>query len=231
MLNRLRWHAKNAVGFTLVWVLSLIPHRVTYTRSTSIPRTGGCLIVANHLSVTEVLALGRVVIGHRRFPHCLAKAQVFRWPIVGSLARATGQIPVERGTASAADSLRAAAERLDLGQVVVIYPEGRLTREPDLRPGPGKTGAARLALQHPDVPVVPVGTWGPRPGARHIWHRHRARLSVGAPVDLAQWAGKTDDEPAVRAATDQIMAAITEQVEAARGLAFDTSVAQERPSV
>lgn len=210
---------KNAAGFALVWCLSKVSHRVTFTRSASIPRTGPVIVVANHLSVTEVLAVGRVVIGHRRFPHCLAMGALFKWPVIGWLARATGQIPVERGTKSASRSLNAAAERLSVGQVVVIYPEGRLTRESDLRPGPGKTGVARLALDHPDVPVVPIGTWGPRPGARHVWHRHRARLVVGQAIDLSAWRGR-DDERCVREATAVIMDVITTLVEEARGAKF-----------
>lgn len=219
MMLRARMHLKNAAGFALVWLLSKVAHRVTFTRSAEIPRRGPVLVVANHLSTTEALALGRTVIGHRRFPHCLAMAEVFRWPFVGWLARVTGQIPVERGTGAAASALEAAAARLRLGQLVVIYPEGRLTREPDLRPGPGKTGAARLALEHPEVPVIPVGMWGPRPGGRHIWHRHRAHLVVGERIDLSPWHGRTDTT-AVAGATTDIMTAITALVEDARGEPF-----------
>ncbi|KNX39666.1 lysophospholipid acyltransferase family protein [Luteipulveratus halotolerans] len=219
----LRRHVRNAAGFALVWGASKVPHRVSFVRSAGIPRTGPVLVVANHLSMTEALALARTVIGHRRFPHALAMAEVFSWPVVGWLARQTGQIPVHRGTEAAAHALEVAAARLEHGQVVVIYPEGRLTREPDLRPGPGKTGAARLALNHPHVPVVPVGMWGPRPGSRHIWHRHRAHLVVGDPIDLTRWANRGNDTAAVAEATAAIMAAITALVETARGAPFDTS--------
>ena len=137
--------------------------------------------------------------------------EVFGWPGVGALARATGQIPVARGSASAAEALDRASERLAKGQLVALSPEGRLTTERDMMPGPARTGAARLALRHPDAPVVPVGTWGPKQGNEHIWHRHTACLSVGPPVDLSPWAGRTD-EVAAREATDLIMRAIREQV-------------------
>lgn len=219
-IPRLARSAKNTAGFVLVWTTAKVAHRVRFTHSASIPRTGPVLIVANHLSMSEALAVARLTIGHRRFPHFLAMAEVFSWPVIGTLARWTGQIPVQRGTAAAAGSLDAAAERLDLGQVVVLYPEGQLTKEPDLRPGPGRTGAARLALAHPHVPVVPVGQWGPRPGHRHLWHRHTSRLVVGAPIDLSPWAGQANDPESVRAATDLTMRSITALVEIARGEAF-----------
>ncbi|MFW5468434.1 lysophospholipid acyltransferase family protein [Knoellia sp. CPCC 206435] len=210
-----RQHARNAAGFALVWVAAKAAHRVRFRTAGSVPATGPVIVVANHLTMTDPLAVARVVIGHRRFPHFLAMQEVFGWPGVGALARATGQIPVARGSASAREALDRASERLGKGQLVALYPEGRLTREPDQMPGPARTGAARLALRHPEAPVIPVGTWGPKQGTEHIWHRHTACLSVGQPVDLTRWAGRTD-EVAAREATDAIMAAIREQVAAAQ---------------
>lgn len=206
-----RQHARNAAGFALVWVVATVAHRVRFRTSGSVPVEGPVIVVANHLTMTDPLAVARVVIGHRRFPHFLAMQEVFGWPGVGALARATGQIPVARGSASAAEALDRASERLAKGQLVALYPEGRLTTEPDRMPGPARTGAARLALRHPEAPVIPVGTWGPRQGTEHLWHRHTACLSVGPPVDLAPWAGRTD-EVAAREATDVIMLAIREQI-------------------
>ena len=78
-------------------------------------------------------------------------------------------------------------------------------------PGPARTGAARLALRHPDAVVVPIGTWGPQQGHHHIWHRHTACLSVGPRLDLSAWAGRTD-EAAAREVTDEIMAAICTEI-------------------
>ncbi|HEY4992543.1 MAG TPA: lysophospholipid acyltransferase family protein, partial [Nakamurella sp.] len=133
-----------------------------------------------------------------------------------------------RGSGRAGDSLVAAARELDRGHVVCLYPEGHLTSAADLRPGPGKSGAARLALAHPGVPVIPIGMWGPRPGRRHIWHRHTVRLVVGEPVDLTAWSEATDQRPDIetdtdraRRATGAIMARITELAEQARGARFD----------
>jgi len=212
---------RTIIAFMGIALGARIVHRVHFERGDHIPASGPAIIVANHLSETETLALARLVTGHHRFPHFLAKAEVFEWPIVGWIMRSARQIPVVRGTARAAESLAAAARALRRGHVVCLYPEGTRTREPDLRPGPGKTGAARLALAHPDVPVIPVGMWGPRPGSKHLWRRAAVRMIVGEPVDLTPWAGRDQDSEAVRAATGVIMARITELTESARGAPFD----------
>ena len=211
---------RTIIGFVGITLGAKIVHRVRFERGNHIPAAGPAIIVANHLSETETLALARLVTGHHRFPHFLAKTEVFGWPIVGRIMRAARQIPVLRGTAQAAVSLAAAGRALDRGHVVCLYPEGTRTREPDLRPGPGKTGAARLALSHPDVPVVPVGMWGPRPGTKHLWHRHAVRMIVGEPLDLSTWAGRHEDQDAVRTATAVIMSRITDLTEEARGVPF-----------
>lgn len=224
-LDAVRWPRerpiRTIIGFLGIALGALIVHRVHFERGTRIPASGPAIIVANHLSETETLAMARLVTGHHRFPHFLAKAEVFSWPIVGRIMRAARQIPVLRGTGQAADSLAAAGRALDRGHIVCVYPEGTRTREPDLRPGPAKTGAARLALSRPDVPVVPVGMWGARPGTKHLWHRHAVRMIVGEPVDLSSWGGRHEDQDAVRAATALIMDRITGLTEEARGASFD----------
>lgn len=219
-LHRQVRRIKVAAGFSVFWILGKLPHRVHYRRSAQLPRTGPVLVVVNHLATTETLAVARLVIGHRRFPHFLVMGSLFRLPVIGALARAMRQIPVERGTSAAGTSLQLAADELGKGHLVVVYPEGRLTREPDLRPGPGKTGAARLALQFPDTPVLPVGQWGARPGLRSALTRRRVDLMVGAPIEMSRWRGRTDTTAAVEA-TAAIMTAITSLVEQIRGRPFD----------
>ena len=225
ILDTLHWPRerplRTIIGFLGIALGAKIVHRVRFERADHIPASGPAIIVANHLSMTETLAMARLVTGHHRFPHFLAKEEVFEWPVVGRIMRAARQIPVVRGSANAGDSLAVAARVLRRGHVVCLYPEGTLTRQPDLRPGPGKTGAARLALGNPGVPVIPVGMWGPRPDLKHLWHRHTVRMIVGEPVDLTPWADRAQDADAVRAATTSIMDRITEVTEAARGARFD----------
>ena len=73
--------------------------------------------------------------------------------------RHAGQIPVYRETGRAADAYRAAVAAVRGGEGVAVYPEGTLTRDPDLWPMVGKTGVARLALDDAG-PVIPVAQWG-----------------------------------------------------------------------
>ena len=95
-----------------------------------------------------------------RLPRFLAKGSLFRVPVVGWFLRKSGQVPVERGgSARGAAPLQAAQQIVDDGGIVIVYPEGSLTRDPDLWPMRGKTGAARMALEH-DIPVIPMAHWG-----------------------------------------------------------------------
>jgi 1-acyl-sn-glycerol-3-phosphate acyltransferase len=209
---------RTIIGFLGVAIGATVAHRVRFERTGHIPGSGPALVVANHLATTETLALARLITGHRRFPHFLAKAEVFEWPVIGWVLRMARQIPVLRGTADAAGSLDGATAEFQRGHLVVIYPEGHLTRTADLRPGPGRSGAARLALANPGVPLIPVGMWGARPGRRHLLHRHRVTMVVGEPIEIAGWDAADPDS--VSAVTAAIMAAIRGLVEQARGVPF-----------
>ncbi|MBM9466139.1 lysophospholipid acyltransferase family protein [Nakamurella leprariae] len=208
---------RTVVGAAVVVVAGTVVHRLRYARSPVVPRRGPAVLVVNHLATTETLAVARMVVTHRRFPHFLIMDRAFAWPVVGRLLRIARQIPVQRGSAAAAAAVEAAAAELGRGHLVVLYPEGRITRDPDLWPGPGRSGAARLALRFPAAPLIPVGQWGARPGARHLWHRHTVKLVVGAPIDRTRWAGRTDTA-AARELTDVIMDEIRALVGRLRGV-------------
>ena len=133
----------------------------------SIPRRGGALIVANHRSYFDVVALAIVAAKVGRPVRFLAKAELFEVFPLGAIARGIGGIPVKRGSGST-DALEAAEAALGAGEIVVVLPEGTIPRgtrffDPILK---GKTGAARLAAAT-GVPVVPVGLWG----TEQVWPR------------------------------------------------------------
>ncbi len=180
-----------------------------------LPRTGPVIVVTNHISNFDPVALGHFLIWHGRWPRALAKSELWHLPVVGWLARSLAQIPVERRTPRAGESLAAAAAALARGECVVIYPEGTITADPDGWPMTGHPGAARLALQT-GVPVVPIGQWGPHlvmPGRRasvpRLLPRSTMHVLVGDPVDLGDLYDASDSPTAAAEGSLRIMDAIT----------------------
>lgn len=187
-----------------------------------VPQSGPFILVPNHFSDVDPVIVGLALWRAGRFPHFLAKESIFRVPVVGAFMRATDMVPVLRGRRGGADPLAAAKKLLAEGGAVVLYPEGTLTRDPDLWPMRGKTGAARLALQT-GVPVIPVSHWGDQRIAPRwqkklrFFPRTTTDILFGEPVDLSPWLGGPLVGASVNAATDAIMAAITALVEQQRG--------------
>ncbi|OOP59936.1 1-acyl-sn-glycerol-3-phosphate acyltransferase [Arthrobacter sp. SRS-W-1-2016] len=182
----------------------------------------GFIAAPNHCTEIDPIVVGHMLYNMKRPPHFLAKAGLFKVPVLGNLLRAANQIPVERSTAGANRSLQAAQEVVDAGGAIIIYPEGTLTRDPDLWPMKGHTGAARLALQT-GAPVVPIAHWGaqevfPRYAKRlHVFPRKTSRILVGDPIDLGAFEGRPLDRATLVEATDVIMDAITELLATLRG--------------
>ena len=188
-----------------------------------LPPTGGVIVVANHISNADPLALGQFLAYSGRWPRFLAKSSLFGVPGFGRLLRRVGQIPVERGSSRSVDALAAARVSLEQGRAVVVYPEGTITRDPDLWPMRGRTGAARLALAT-TFPVVPVAQWGaeeflrgPALGVPRVWARPTLRLRVGPPVDLDDLRDRPRDAAVLAEATERIMAALTGLLAELRG--------------
>lgn len=183
---------------------------------------GGFIAAPNHCTEIDPLVVGHMLYNQQRMPHFLAKAGLFKVPVLGFVLRATKQIPVERSTSGANRSLQIAKEVVDEGGAIIIYPEGTLTRDPELWPMKGHTGAARMALES-GIPVVPMAHWGahevlPRYAKRmYVFPRKTSRLVVGDPVDLSAFAGRPLDKATLTEATNVIMEAITELLATLRG--------------
>jgi 1-acyl-sn-glycerol-3-phosphate acyltransferase len=154
----------------------------------SIPTKGPALLVSNHISYLDGLVAGSVAFERGRRARFLTKSELFRPPL-GWVLRALGQIKVERGTGTAADSLAEAARALGRGECVVIFPEGTIS-EKTFEPMAFRTGAARL-MQRTGVPVVPMAIWGPH----RVLTKGRApaprlgievRVRVGEPLSVVK---------------------------------------------
>src|SRR5215475_6311998 len=154
-----------------------------------IPKEGGIVLVTNHVSHFDPIAFGHFVYDAGRFPHFLAKSGVFKIPVLGRIIGKLEQIPVYRLSTDAPQAYRDAVAAVERGEAVIIYPEGTITRDPDLWPMAGKTGAARVALAT-GAPVIPIAQWGPQtvlsPYKKKfaVLPRKTMHMRVGPPVDL-----------------------------------------------
>ena len=196
----------------------LIPYaRFSFSGLERIPREGPALITANHRSYFDPLAMGLAIARAGRAVRFLGKKEVFDAPVVGQLARAMGQIRVDReGPGGGAQAMKEAVRALRGGEIVALMPQGTIPRgeaffEPVLQ---GKTGAARLAAET-GAPVLPMGLWGteqvwPRsaklPNVANVLRPPEVSVTVGPPVAL------TGDD--ALADTDRIMSAIVDQLPA-----------------
>jgi 1-acyl-sn-glycerol-3-phosphate acyltransferase len=187
-----------------------------------IPAEGGFLTAVNHNSYLDPLLYAHFQYNTGRLPRFLAKASLFKPFFVGSVMRGTGQIPVIRATTDAAAAYRAAVEAVNKGECVAFYPEGTLTRDPDLWPMSGKTGIARVALLT-KAPVIPVAQWGaneflpPYAKKPNVLPRKTHRVQVGPPVDLSAWYGKEPTAEVLREVTEAIMGDVKQLLAELRG--------------
>ena len=208
--------AQRRIGFwrrlAVVLVISTMSAwtKRTWTGQQNLPPTGGVILVPNHVSHFDPLVVAHYLYKSGRWPRFLGKASLWRVPVLGFLLRKTLQIPVERGSVEAVKSLDALVAALNEGGAVVIYPEGTTTREPDLWPMRGKTGAARLALLT-GAPVVPIANWGaervfdPRTNKFKVRPRTPVSVTAGEPIDLTRWAGQEPSRAVLEQMTEAIM--------------------------
>ncbi len=200
--------------------------RYRFTPGSKLPATGSFILSPNHYSEIDPIAMGGAVWHLGRLPRFMAKASLFKIPVVKWFMRASGQIPVQReGTvrqSSDGNPMGAAGEVLRREAGVVVYPEGTLTRDPDLWPMRGKSGAVRLALES-GIPLIPAAHWGtqelmPRYGKtiRPI-PRKTIHVAVGEPLDLSVFKSRDIDQKAINEATKMLMVEITRLLAELRG--------------
>jgi 1-acyl-sn-glycerol-3-phosphate acyltransferase len=196
--------------------------KYTISGAENVPKSGAFVVAPNHFSNIDPLTVGIAMYKVGRMPHYLAKASLFKVPVLGAIMRGTQQVPVERtGHSRSNDPISDARSIGESGQGVVVYPEGSLTRDPDLWPMRGKFGAVRTALDQ-GIPLIPAAHWGDQlilpqyTNKLSLFPRKRVAIRFGAPVDLSQFAGKPLDTATLAQATNVLMDAITAILEELR---------------
>lgn len=137
----------------------------------NLPASGGVLLVANHVSYWDPVS---IICAFRRQVFFMAKAELFKIPLVGYAVRSSGAFPVRRDVTDR-NAVRTALQLLQAGEVVGIFPEGTRSKSGEmLKP---HLGAAMIALKA-GTPVVPIAVTGTRGGFSKI------TIHVGSPIYL-----------------------------------------------
>ena len=161
--------------------------RVSVEGLERVPKEGGCVFAANHLSYMDTpLAIAHIPVEFR----FLAKKSLFPVPFIGYHLKRAGHIPVARDDARASLRTMAEAARIvrERGVSILIFPEGGRS------PGPMeefKDGAAYIAIKA-GAPLVPVGVVGTRevlPMDSLLVRGGEVRLRIGEPIPTAGLTG------------------------------------------
>lgn len=144
----------------IVWLLVHSVYRLDKRDVERIPEEGAALLICNHVSFVDALVITAAC---RRPIRFVMDHRIFRWPVLSFVFRTGRAIPIAPAKEDQALMERAfdeVAAALDAGELVAIFPEGRITSDgemADFRPG-----IARILERNP-VPVVPMalsGLWG-----------------------------------------------------------------------
>ncbi|GAA0406975.1 MFS transporter [Pseudomonas veronii subsp. inensis] len=173
----------------MIWLLSHSMYRVEHRNLELIPDEGAALLVCNHVSFVDALLIGGAV---RRPIRFVMYYKIYRLPVLNFIFRTAGAIPIAGRNEDIQiyeQAFTRIAQYLKEGELVCIFPEGKLTADGEMNPFRG--GVTRI-LEETPVPVIPMalqGLWGsffsrdPNKGLFHrIWSR--VVLVAGEPVGV-----------------------------------------------
>ncbi len=210
-----------SLAIDLIWPLLALSARLRFRGAAKLPKSGGVLLASNHLSFADPVTVTAFALAAGRIPRYLARADLWRVPLIGRVLRGGGHIPVERGTAKARDAYHGAVDAVRRGECVIFFPEAGFSDDADNWPSQRvKNGVARVALET-GAPVVPVVNWGTHellPATAkfpRLFPRKTVDIVTGDPVDLSDLSGL--DRESLDEATKRIMHAITELLAGLRG--------------
>ena len=206
--------------FVRPWVMVLTKR--DWQGQENLPTDGGYVLAPNHVSHIDPVLVGHFMFDHDLPPRFLAKDSLFAVPLLGRLMRAAQQIPVYRSTGGGHEALRAAVAAVEAGEVIIVYPEGTISRDPDGWPMSGRSGAVRIALTtgRPLVPLMQSGAQEilrPYTKRPRLFPRKTITIRVGPPVDLADLAGRPLTDELLDEATERLMDVLTAMMAELRG--------------
>ena len=166
--------------------------------SENIPRSGGAVLVSNHISYLDFVFDGLAALPQKRLVRFMAKESVFRHKISGPLMRGMKHIPVDRKQGETAYAH--ALESLRSGEIIGVFPEATISQSFTLKSF--KSGAARMA-QEAGVPLIPMAVWG----TQRLWTKGHPRNFKRSHIPITIRVGE-----AIEASRDKYAGAITRQL-------------------
>jgi 1-acyl-sn-glycerol-3-phosphate acyltransferase len=176
------------------WPFLKLLYRLRAEGAENVPREGGFVLAANHISNFDPWPLG-IPLWPRRYLRFMAKSELFWWPL-GPLIRAGGAFKVRRGERDL-EAIGTAVDLVRAGHIVVMFPHGTRQRKGLVKKYQPRahSGAARIALDA-GAPLVPAAI----AGTDRLSRLGRLRVRYGKPLDV------NGLDP--RAATERLMAEI-----------------------
>ena len=212
--DRILWHLSRLI---VLPVLYLYPLRMRRFGVEHVPKHGPVLIVCNHVSVADPIIL--MAAARTRRTAIIAKRELFqKHPVFGWLLRTYRAIPLDRSKPADFTAIRRAAELLDEGHAVVVFPEGHVSRRGTMRRG--APGAGFFGLRR-GVTVIPAVIWNTQ------LFRGPARLRFGPPIDLSDIEAASRHERN-RLATDRVMTVLAEMLPSVGGPVQEAPVGPQR---
>ena len=191
---------------TIAWFFRLF-YRIRVTGAENEPQDGAFFVCANHISNADTIVLA-VSLKHKL--HFMAKAELFRIPVLKHFFRAMGAFPINRGTADVA-SLKTAITLIEQGEVVAVYPQGKRYMRVDPRTTSPKSGIGMMEYRT-GAPVLPV--YIDTPKYRLVPFR-RTRVFIGEPIRPEEFSiegpQKSEYDRAAGLVFDRILALMPEE--------------------
>ncbi|MEU7985261.1 lysophospholipid acyltransferase family protein [Streptosporangium canum] len=175
-----------------------------------IPRTGGAVLVSNHISYLDFIFAGLAALPAKRLVRFMAKKEVFDHRISGPLMRGMHHIPVDRAAGAAA--FGAALKSLKAGEIVGVFAEATISQSFTIKEI--KNGAVRMAVGA-KVPMIPIALWG----TQRLWTKGHPRKLLQRHVPITILVGEPlhpkrgDDYDAVTADLRESMSALLDRAQ------------------
>ena len=197
---------------SIAWPVTHAYVRLRVIGVENVPRSGRCIVVANHASFADAIVLGSA------FPRRIAfmiTGPIYRLRRLTWFYYMMGTIPVASGEADPS-AMRAALRTLRDGGVIGIFPEGQ--RMSDGALGEGKAGAAMLAARSGSsvIPAALIGTRHVMPVGVLLPRPHRVRVVFGRPLRFTAQAGRRPTRQEIDHFTRELMKAIAGLMEGER---------------